>query len=211
MVTLKQDTDFALGADHSLNDLLIALGDSGIVSGDLSDSQDFVASVAVDSDADIAINDSMVKALLDAGMLSVDKVSTIEVDTDSESMSTSLLQLVDIGTDKVVTSQDKADVDLGDVAALGQLSNLLSSLLEDPADTNLSTLFVHQANGESNDESAPWLTADQASLDVEIQGDTSLLAQLTHVGITELLVAADDGVKGDVQMLGHEYHKQPIA
>ena len=211
MVTLNQDTDFALGADHSLNDLLIALGDSGIVSGDLSDSQDFVTSVAVGADADIAINDSMVKALLDAGMLSVDKASTIEVDTDSEHMSTSLLQLVDIGTDKVVTSQDKADVDLGDVSDLGQLSNLLSSLLEDSADTNLSTLFVHQTDGESVNEVGLVLTADQASLATEIEGNSNLLAQLTHVGITELLVATDDGVKGDVQMLGHEFHKQPIA
>ena len=211
MVTLNQETKFALSADHSLNDLLIALGDSGIVSGVLSDSQDFVTSVAVGADADIAINDSMVKALLDAGMLSVDKASTIELDTDSEHMSTSLLQLVDIGTDKAVTSQDKAYADLGDVSDLGQLSNLLSSLLEDSADTNLSTLFVHQTDGENVNEVGLVLTADQVGLATDIEGNTSLLAQLTHVGITELLVATDDGGKGDVQLLGHEYHKQPIA
>ena len=93
----------------------------------------------------------------------------------------------------------------------GQLSKLLSSLLEDPADTNLSTLFVHETDGKVVQEVGLVLSADQAGLAAEIEGNTSLLAQLTHVGITELLVATDDGVKGDVQMLGHEFHKQPIA
>jgi hypothetical protein len=111
----------------------------------------------------------------------------------------------------VVTSQDKVFVDLGEVADLDQLSNLLSSLLEDSADTDSSTLFVQQADGENIQEVGLVFTADQAALAAEIEADTSLLAQLTHVGITELLVATGDGVKGDVHMLGQEYHKQPIA
>jgi len=209
-VTLQQNTDFALGAGQSLQDLLIALGDSGVVSDEMSDSQDPLVPVVVSADADIAISDSTVSTLLDAGMLSVDTASTIKVDTDAEHMSTSLLQLVDIGADKVVTSKDKVFVDLGEVADLDQLSALLSSLLEDSADTDSSTLFV-QADGENVQEVGLVFTADQAALAADIEADTSLLAQLTHVGITELLVATDDGAKGDVQMLGHEYHKQPLV
>ena len=208
--TEQQDTDFVLGEDQSLQDLLVALGDSGVVSDEMSDSQDLPVPVAVGAEADIAVSDSTVSTLLDAGMLSVDTASTIEVDTDAEHMSTSLLQLVDIGTDKVVTSQDKVFVDLGEVTDLDQLSELLSSLVEDSSDSNFSTLFV-QADGDMVQEVGLVFTADQAALAAEIDADTSLLAQLTHVGITELLVATDDGAKGDVQMLGHEYHKQPIA
>jgi hypothetical protein len=200
-----------VGADQSLKDLLIALSDSGITVGDMNQSQDAVSSVSVGPNADIAIKDSMVKALLDDGTLSVDTASNIEVDADAEHMSTSLLQLVDIGADKVVTSKDKVFVDLGAVSDAGQLSKLLSSLLDDPTDTNLSTLFVHQTDGESVHEVGLVLKSDQAGLAADIEGNTSLLAQLTHVGITELLIATDEGGKGDVQTLGHEYHKQPIA
>ena len=158
----------------------------------------------------IAISDSTVSTLLDAGILSVDTASTIEVDADAQHMSTSLLQPVDIGADKGVTSQDKVVVDLGEVTNLDQLSALLSSLLEDSADTDSSTLFV-QADGENVQEVGLVFTADQAALANEIESKPSLLAQLTHVGITELLVATDDGADGDVHMLGHEYHKQPLA
>jgi hypothetical protein len=129
LVTLHQGTDFALGTDQSLQDLLIALGDSGVTADDMSHSLDAVSAVDVGAEANFAIDDAMVSALMDAGLFTANTDSTIEVDTSSEYMSTSLSQLADIGVDKVVSSQDVVYVDLGDsVADVDALSTLLANL-----------------------------------------------------------------------------------
>jgi hypothetical protein len=203
LVTLHQDSDFSLGADQSLKDLLIALGDSGVTEDDMAHSQDAVSAVVVGAEANFAIDDAMVSALMDAGLLTANTASAIEVDTDSEHMSTSLSQLADIGADKVATSQDKLYLDLGDVADMGDLSALLGNLL-----VGTSSLFVQQADGAAVQEVGLVLTADQAALATAIEGDADVLAQLTHVGITELLIATGDAqTQGDVTLLGQEYNK----
>jgi hypothetical protein len=207
LVTLHQDSDFTLGADQSLKDLLIALGDSGVTADDMLNSQDAVSAVVVGAEANFAIDDAMVSALMDAGLLTANTASAIEVDTDSEHMSTSLSQLADIGADKVATSQDKLYLDLGDVADMGDLSALLGNLL-----VGTSSLFVQQADGAVVQEVGLVLTADQAALATAIEGDADVLAQLTHVGITELLIATGDAqTQGDVTLLGQEYHKVSVG
>ena len=208
MVTLHQDADFAFGADHSLKDLLMALGDSGVTADDMVQSQDAVSAVAVSGDANFAIDDAMVSALLDAGLMTVNTASTIEVDTDAEHLSTSLKQLADIGVDKVVTTQDVVYVDLGDhVSDVDALSVLLSNLAAD----NVSTKFV-QTDGEAVTEVGLVLTSDQAGLASAIESNSSVLDQLTSAGITELLVACDDThTTVEVTLLGQDYYKVPVA
>jgi len=207
MVTLHEDAGMVFGADQSLKDLLIALGDSGVTEGDMSNSVDAVSAVKVGADANFAIDDAMVKALMDAGLLSANTSSTIEVDTDSEHMSTSLSQLADIGADKVATSQDKVYVDLGDVSDADALSTLLQNLAD-----GSSTLFVQQTDGAAVQEVGLVLTADQATLATAIEADSTIMAQLSHVGITELLIATGDTQSaGDVTLLGQEYHKVVVG
>jgi hypothetical protein len=203
MVTLHEDADMVFGADQSLKDLLIALGDSGITAHDMANSLDAVSAVKVSADASFTIDDAMVKALMDAGLLSANNSSTIEVDTESEHMSTSLSQLADIGADKVATSQDKVYVDLGEVSDADALSALLKNLVD-----GNSTLFVQQSDGAAVQEVGLVLTADQATLATAIAGDAAMMEQLAHVGITELLIATGDAQsQGDVILLGQEYHK----
>jgi hypothetical protein len=203
MVTLHEDAGMVFGADQSLKDLLIALGDSGITAHDMANSLDAVSAVKVSADASFTIDDAMVKALMDAGLLSANKSSTIEVDTESEHMSTSLSQLADIGADKVATSQDKVYVDLGEVSDADALSALLQNLVD-----GNSTLFVQQSDGAAVQEVGLVLTADQATLATAIAGDAAIMEQLAHVGITELLIATGDAQsQGDVTLLGQEYHK----
>ncbi|MDH4478726.1 MAG: hypothetical protein QE283_02495 [Rhodoferax sp.] len=203
MVTLHEDAGMVFGADQSLKDLLIALGESGITADDMANSLDAVSAVNVGAEANFAIDDAMVKALMDAGLLSANTSSTIEVDTDSEHMSTSLSQLADIGADKVATSQDKVYVDLGDVSDADALATLLQNLAD-----GSSTLFVQQTDGAAVQEVGLVLTADQATLATAIEADAAIMAQLTHVGITELLIATGDAqTQGDVTLLGQEYTK----
>ena len=205
MVTLHEDAGMVFGADQSLKDLLIALGDSGVTADDLVNSQDAVSAVDVGAEADFAIDDAMVSALMDAGLLTANRASTIEVDTNAEHMSTSLSQLADIGADKVATSQEKLYVDLGDVADMGDLSLVLGNLLG-----GTSSMFVQQADGAAVQEVGLVLTADQAALATAIEGDSNVMAQLTHVGITELLIATGDA-EGDVTVLGLEYNKVAVG
>ena len=167
-----------------------------------------MSAVDVGAEANFAIDDAMVSALMDAGLLTANTASAIEVDTDSEHMSTSLSQLADIGADKVATSQDKLYIDLGDVADMGDLSVVLGNLIG-----GTSSLFVQQADGATAvQEVGLVLTADQAALATAIEGDADVLAQLTHVGITELLIATGDTqAQGDVTLLGQEYHKVVVG
>jgi len=204
MVSLYQDSDFALGSDQSLKDLLQALGDSGMTSDDMAQSQDAVSAVVVSADANFAIDDTMVSALMDAGLLTANTDSSIEVETDSEHMSTSLSQLADIGADKVTTSQDKVYVDLGNVNDVDTLSQMLGNLFD-----GTSTLF-QQNNGSVVTEVGLVLTADQADLAMAIEDSADVMAQLAHVGITELLIATADDQSVDVTLLGQEYHKVPV-
>jgi len=207
MVTLHDDAGMVFGADQSLKDLLIALGGSGVIEGDMSNSVDAVSAVQVGPDAKFAIDDAMVKALMDAGLLSANIASTIEVNTDSEHMSTSLSQLADIGVDKVATSQEKVYVDLGDVSDADALSTLLQNLSD-----SSSTLFVQQTDGAAVQEVGLVLTADQATLATTIEADSTIMAQLSHVGITELLIATGDSQStGDLMLLGQEYHKVVVG
>ena len=76
-----------------------------------------------------------------------------------------------------------------------------------------SSLFVQQADGATAvQEVGLVLTADQAALATAIEGDADVLAQLTHVGITELLIATGDTqAQGDVTLLGQEYHKVVVG
>jgi len=205
LVTLHEDAGMVFGADQSLKDLLIALGDSGVTSDDMSHSLDAVSAVDVGAEANFAIDDSMVSALMDAGLFTANTDSTIEVDTASEYMSTSLSQLADIGVDKVVSSQDVVYVDLGDsVADFDALTTLLA---------NLAAATFVQADGETAvGEVGLVLSADQASLASAIESNSSVLDQLTSAGITELLVACDDThTTADVTLLGQDYYKVPVA
>jgi hypothetical protein len=131
--------------------------------------------------------------------------STIEVDTSSEYMSTSLSQLADMGADKVVSSHDVVYVDLGDdVADVDALSALLTSLA--------AATFV-RADGETAvAEVGLVLSADQSALATAIESSSSVLDQLTSAGITELLVACDPNTTGDViKLLGQDYYKVPFS
>jgi hypothetical protein len=204
MVSLYQDSDFALGSDQSLKDLLQALGDSGITSGDMAQSQDAVSAVVVSAEANFAIDDTMVSALMDAGLLTANTDSTIEVETDSEHMSTSLSQLADIGADKVTTSQDKVYVDLGDVNDVDTLSEMLGNLFDG------TSMLFQQNDGSVVPEVGLVMTADQADLAMAIEDSADVMAQLAHVGITELLIATGDDQSVDVTLLGQEYHKVPV-
>ena len=205
MVTLHENAGIAFGGDQSLKDLLIALGDSGITADDMSYSIDAVSAVVVGTEANFAIDDAMVSALMDAGLLTANTDSTIEVNASSEYMSTSLSQLADIGADKVVTSQDVVYLDLGDgVSDVDALSTLL---------TNLAAATFVQTDGETAvTEVGLVLSADQATLATAIEGSSSVLDQLTSAGITELLVACDDThTTADVTLLGQDYYKVPVA
>ena len=204
MVSLYQDSDFALGSDQSLKDLLQALGDSGITSDDMAQSQDAVSAVVVSAEANFAIDDTMVSALMDAGLLTANTDSTIEVETDSEHMSTSLSQLADIGADKVTTSQDKVYVDLGDVNDVDTLSEMLGNLFDG------TSMLFQQNDGSVVTEVGLVLSADQADLATAIEDSADVMAQLAHVGITELLIATADDQSVDVTLLGQEYHKVPV-
>jgi len=204
MVSLYQDSDFALGSDQSLKDLLQALGDSGITSDDMAQSQDAVSAVVVSAEANFAIDDTMVSALMDAGLLSANTDSTIEVETDSEHMSTSLSQLADIGADKVTTSQDKVYVDLGDVNDVATLAQMLGNLFDG------TSMLFQQNDGSVVPEVGLVMTADQADLAMAIEDSADVMAQLAHVGITELLIATGDDQSVDVTLLGQEYHKVPV-
>jgi hypothetical protein len=208
LVTLHEDAGMVFGADQSLKDLLLALGDSGVTSADMANSVDAVSAVVVGAGANFAISDAMVSALMDAGLLTANADSTIEVDTSSEYMSTSLSQLAGIGTDKVVTSQDVVYVDLGDdVANIHALSTLLTKLASD----DVSAKFV-QSDGAVVAEVGLVLSADQAALADAIESSSSLLDQLTSAGITELLVACDNThTTADVTLLGQDYYKVPVA
>jgi len=208
LVTLHEDAEMVFGADQSLKDLLIALGDSGVTSGAMAHSLDAVSAVVVGAEANFAINDAMVSALMDAGLLTANTDSTIEVDTTSEYMSTSLSQLADIGADKVVTSQDVVYVDLGDdVANVHALSTLLTKLASD----DVAAKFV-QSDGAVVAEVGLVLSADQAALATAIESSSSLLDQLTSAGITELLVACDDShITSEVTLLGQDYYKVPVV
>jgi len=204
MVSLYQDSDFALGSDQSLKDLLQALGDSGITSDDMAQSQDAVSAVVVSAEANFAIDDTMVSALMDAGLLTANTDSTIEVETDSEHMSTSLSQLADIGADKVTTSQDKVYVDLGDVNDVATLAQMLGNLFDG------TSMLFQQNDGSVVTEVGLVLSADQADLATAIEDSADVMAQLAHVGITELLIATADDQSVDVTLLGQEYHKVPV-
>jgi len=204
MVSLYQDSDFALGSDQSLKDLLQALGDSGITSDDMAQSQDALSAVVVSAEANFAIDDTMVSALMDAGLLSANTDSTIEVETDSEHMSTSLSQLADIGADKVTTSQDKVYVDLGDVNDVATLAQMLGNLFDG------TSMLFQQNDGSVVPEVGLVMTADQADLAMAIEDSADVMAQLAHVGITELLIATGDDQSVDVTLLGQEYHKIPV-
>ena len=208
MVTLHEDAGMAFGADQSLKDLLIALGDSGVTADDMSHSLDAVSAVVVSAEANFAIDDAMVSALMDAGLLTANTDSTIEVDTTSDYMSTSLSQLADIGADKVVTSQDVVYVDLGDdVANVHALSTLLAKLASD----DVAAKFVH-TDGAAVAEVGLVLSADQAALATAIESSSSVLDQLTSAGITELLVACDDThTTAEVTLLGQDYYKVPVS
>jgi hypothetical protein len=208
LVTLHEDAGMAFGADQSLKNLLLAMDDSGVTSADMANSVDAVSAVAVGADANFAISDAMVSALMDAGLLTANTDSTIEVDTSSEHMSTSLSQLADIGADKVVTSEDVVYVDLGhDVANVVALSTLLAKLASD----DVAAKFV-QADGAAVAEVGLVLSAQQAALATAIQSSSSVLDQLTSAGITELLVACDNThTTADVTLLGQDYYKVPVA
>lgn len=210
-VTLQQHSDFVLGADQSLEYLLIALSDSGVTAPEIDQPKGAMRAVSLDANVDIVVNDTMVKALMDAGILLADVHSAIKLDTQYEHMSTSLLQLIDIGVDKVVTNQDKVYIDLGDVKDADTLTQLLSGFFEGKADASSSPMFVLKADGESVKEAGLLLTVHQVALATAIEANDSLLAQLTHAGITELLIATDEGVEGDVHILGHAHHKQPLV
>ena len=205
MVTLHEDAGIAFGGDQSLKDLLIALGESGVTADDMAHSVDAVSAVVVGAEANFAIDDAMVSALMDAGLLTANTDSTIEVDASSEYMSTSLSQLADIGADKVVTSEDVVYLDLGDgVSDVDALSTLL---------TNLAAATFVQTDGETAvAEVGLVLSADQAALATAIEGSSSVLDQLTSAGITELLVACDDThTTADVTLLGQDYYKVPVS
>jgi hypothetical protein len=208
LVTLHEDAGMVFGADQSLKDLLLALGDSGVTSADMANSVDAVSAVVVGAGANFAISDAMVSALMDAGLLTANADSTIEVETTSEHMSTSLSQLAGIGADKVVTSQDVVYVDLGDdVANIHALSTLLTKLASD----DVPAKFV-QSDGAVVAEVGLVLSADQAALADAIESSSSLLDQLTSAGITELLVACDNThTTADVTLLGQDYYKVPVA
>ena len=195
--------EIALFGDQGLLHLLTELttSNAGAFNG--------VTAFAVNDTANFTVSDSMVKALLDAGLFTADVDSTIKVDatddTDGHVMTT-LAQLAHIGADQVEVKGNVAYIDLGNVTDTAELTSLFDSLIAKQAH------LVTNAANEAVSDTGLLLTASQgadASLTGFIEGKA---AALSAVGISNVYVAgAQDS---DDLLLGTEqqpYHKLGFA
>jgi len=200
--------EIALFGDQGLLHLLTELttSNAGAFNNDLT-------AFAVNDTANFTVSDSMVKALLDAGLFTADVDSTIKVDatddTDGHVMTT-LAQLAHIGADQVVVADSTmpAYIDLGNVTDTAELTNLFDSLI-----ANQAHLVTNAAN-EAVSDTGLLLTASQGadlSLTGFIEGKA---AALSAVGISNVYVAGAQDSNDLILGMGTEeqhYHKLGFA
>ena len=172
----------ALSGDQGLMNLLMGLtsSDTGVYSANQG--------VVLDQGADITVSDSMVKALLDAGIFTADAASTIRVDATSDTdghVMTTLAQLADVGADEVEVTGDAAYIDLGNVADAAELNAVLNSLID-----NQTQAFVTDSNGNAVSTGLLLTSAQEAALASIIGSNT---AELSNMGIDKVYVADLDG------------------
>ena len=172
----------ALSGDQGLMNLLMGLtsSDTGVYSANQG--------VVLDQGADITVSDSMVKALLDAGIFTADAASTIRVDATSDTdghVMTTLAQLADVGADEVEVAGDAAYIDLGNVADAAELNAVLNSLID-----NQTQAFVTDSNGNAVSTGLLLTSAQEAALASIIGSNT---AELSNMGIDKVYVADLDG------------------
>ena len=180
-VQFADGTAIALSGDQGLVELLM-----GLTSDDAGE-YDLVAGVVVNQSADFTVSDSMVKALLDAGLFTADAASTIKVDATADTeghVATTLAQLADIGADQVEVAGDVAYIDLGDVDAKA-LNDLFTSLID-----NQTQDLVIGANGDAV-STGLLLTSEQEAALASIIEDKA--AELSDMGIDKVYVADVDG------------------
>nr|MDH4483359.1 hypothetical protein [Rhodoferax sp.] len=192
-VQFADGTAIALSGDQGLVELLM-----GLTSDDAGE-YDLVAGVVVNQSADFTVSDSMVKALLDAGLFTADAASTIKVDATADTeghVATTLAQLADIGADQVEVAGDVAYIDLGDVDAKA-LNDLFTSLID-----NQTQDLVIGANGDAV-STGLLLTSEQEAALASIIEDKA--AELSDMGIDKVYVA---DVHGTDLTLGLEHFRE---
>ena len=180
-VQFADGTAIALSGDQGLVELLM-----GLTSDDAGE-YDLVAGVVVNQSADFTVSDSMVKALLDAGLFTADAASTIKVDATADTeghVATTLAQLADIGADQVEVAGDVAYIDLGDVDAQA-LNDLFTSFID-----NQTQDLVIGVNGDAV-STGLLLTSEQEAALASIIEDNA--AELSDMGIDKVYVADVDG------------------
>jgi hypothetical protein len=183
-----------LSGDQGLVELLMGL------TSDHAGEYDSVAGVLVDENANFTVADSMVKALLDAGLFTADAASTIKVDATADTdghVATTLAQLADIGADQVEVAGDVAYIDLGDVADAAELNELFTSFID-----NQTQALVTGMNGDAVNTGLLLTSAQEAALASIIGGNT---AELSDMGIEKVYVADVDGTD---LTLGQEHFRE---
>ena len=142
--------EIALFGDQGLLHLLTELTTSN--SGAFNTVNDSTV-FEVNETADFTVSDSMVKALLDAGIFTADAASTIKVDASADTdghVMTTLAQLVHIGADQVIVADSTmpAFIDLGNVSDAAELTSLFDSLASSQANlvTNAANVAVSETN-----------------------------------------------------------------
>jgi len=145
--------------------------------------------IVVNSDADITVSDSMVKALLDAGIFTADAASTIKVDASGDidgHVATTLEQLAHIGADQVVVADaTPAYVDLGNVTNEAELDALFTSL-----NANEAHALVTDADGNAVSTGLLLTSEQAAALNL---ADVNSTTKFSNIGIDKIYVADVDG------------------
>jgi len=193
-VQFADGAEIALG-DHDLVNLLMSLSSAA------AEGNDRIAAVASDN---ITVSDSMVKALLDAGIFTADTASIIKVDASADTddlgrahVATTLEQLAHIGADQVVVDATSAYVDLGNVTNLSQLTALFASLNA----SQPQHLFTDAQGVEVS--TSLLLTAEQADALSSFIADST--TELSNIGIDQIYVADVDGTD---LTLGTEHYRE---
>jgi len=198
-VQFADGAEIALGGDHGLVNLLMSL------SSPAAEGNNRIAAVASDN---ITVSDSMVKALLDAGIFTADTASTIKVDASADTdghVATTLAQLAHIGADQVVVAEAVAVayVDLGNVTNAAELTALFTSLnasqpqplVTDAQDVEVSTSLL--------------LTSEQAAALTSLIGGSND-TELSNIGIKHVYAPVTDPNQyaQDDLILGTEHYKE---
>jgi hypothetical protein len=198
-VQFADGAEIALGGDHGLVNLLMSL------SSPAAEGNNRIAAVASDN---ITVSDSMVKALLDAGIFTADTASTIKVDASADTdghVATTLAQLAHIGADQVVVAEAVAVayVDLGNVTNAAELTALFTSLnasqpqplVTDAQDVEVSTSLL--------------LSSEQAAALTSLIGGSND-TELSNIGIKHVYAPVTDPNQyaQDDLILGTEHYKE---